>query len=58
MGKVWYDEISIPIEKIWKTGDTFVVTIPKKIMKKHGLKEGTLVHPILLVRRKKNRDER
>lgn len=49
----WYEEIALPVQKIRKHGNSLVITIPKSVVDKHGLKIGTKTFPILHMRRRK-----
>ena len=51
-GDPWYEEIPLPICAIRCTGGSYVITIPKKAMKKYKLKKGSRVLPILLKRKR------
>jgi len=53
----WYEEISMPVQKLRKNGGVYVITIPKSVVQKHNLRKGSPIHPILLVRRRFNKDE-
>ena len=55
--EIWYEEIPLQFRKIWPTGRVHVITIPEKTMKKHKLKDGDYVFPILLKRRRRIRGE-
>jgi len=50
---LWYEEIALPVQKIRKHGNSLVITIPKQIADKNGIKVGTKTFPVLHMRRKK-----
>ena len=50
---VWYDEISLGLQKIRKSGRCLVVNIPNSVVKQHNLTKGDKVLPILIVRKRK-----
>lgn len=47
-----YEEISLPVSKIRKSGNSLVIVIPNTIVEKHSLTEGKRVLPILHIRKK------
>ena len=47
----------MPVQKLRKNGGVYVVTIPKSVVQKYGLRKGSPIHPILLVRRRFHKDE-
>lgn len=46
-------EVSLPLQKVIKNGNSFAILIPASIMKAHNLEIGNIVHPILHIRMKK-----
>jgi len=51
--KIWFDEICLGKQRIREVGNSFVITIPKSILKKNDLTKGDDVIPILLLRKRK-----
>jgi len=50
---VWFDEICLGKQSIRNVGNSFVITIPKKIVKNNNLTKGESVIPIIIVRKRK-----
>jgi len=46
-----YDEIRIPQQKLRIVGNTYVITVPRRIVEEHGLKEKKKYSYKILVRR-------
>jgi len=44
-------EISLPIMKVWKTGNSHVLTIPTGIIKKYDISEGQDIFAVLFIRK-------
>jgi len=49
----WYEDISLGIQTIRKSGSSFSITIPKKIVVENDIKVGDKVHGILIRRKRK-----
>jgi len=46
-----YEEIRIPQQKLRMVANTYVLTVPRKIVEEHGLKERTKYSYVIKVRR-------
>jgi hypothetical protein len=50
--QAWYEEISLPIREVKKSGSSLVIIIPSQIIKKYSIALGDHVHPIFFRRNK------
>jgi len=48
----YIEEIALPLMKVRKSGNSFCLTIPNRIICKYDIKKGDLLFPILLRRKK------
>lgn len=48
----YYDEIPLPLMKIRKVGNSFVYTIPSRLIVKYDMREGDTVFCVLFRRKK------
>jgi len=53
----WYEEISLGLQRIRKTGSSYVIPIPKHFVENYRLKKGNHIHVILLKRHRTFNDE-
>jgi len=51
--QLWIKEIPLPLTKIKKSGNSYVIVIPRDVVEHNELSVGTKVFPILLKREKK-----